>query len=93
MAEPTDFIVTLLREMRREMNDGFGRVDERFAQVDDRMAEQDKKLESIRQALKAETILGRYVVNDVDDRLDAMETKFGRIDDLERRVASLEDRN
>jgi acyl carrier protein phosphodiesterase len=92
MAEPpADFVVTLLREMRREINERFDKVDERFEKVDERFVEQDKKLEAIRQALKAETILGRYAVNDVDDRLDAMENRLSRLDDLEKRVASLED--
>lgn len=82
MAEPENFVVTLLREMRREMNDRFDAIDKRFENVGARFSEQDKKLESIRQALKAETILGRYAVADVDDRLEAIEK---RLDTLESR--------
>jgi len=74
MAEPDNLVLTLLREMRSEMNARFDSVDERFAN-------QDKQLESIRQALKAETILGPYAVADVDDRLEAIEK---RLDALEQ---------
>lgn len=73
MAEPDNLVLSLLREMRKAMDDRFDAVDARFAQ-------NDKKLEAIREALKSETIMGRYIVNGVDDRLD----------DLEKRVAAIE---
>ena len=86
MAEPDDLVLTILREMRREMS-------ERFDAVERHLGEHDKQLVAIREALKSETILGRYVVNGVDDRLDAIEGKISRLDDLERRVTSLERQN
>jgi chaperonin cofactor prefoldin len=90
MAEPDDLVLTILRELRREMKDGFEAVDRRFETVDGRFTDVNKRLDGIREALKSETILGRYVVNGVDDRLDAIEEKISRLDDLERRVTSLE---
>ena len=80
MAEPDNLVLTLLREMRRAMDDRFDQVDVRFDQVDERFAEQSKKIESIRQALQSETILGRYAVNGVDDRLDAIEKRLDMIE-------------
>lgn len=80
MAEPEDLVLTLLREMRARMDARFDAVNARFDAVDARFAEQDRKLGSIRDALKSETILGRYAVNGVDERLD----------DLEKRVTAIE---
>ncbi|MGA0532105.1 hypothetical protein [Hansschlegelia sp. KR7-227] len=82
MAEPDNLVLTLLREMRNVMDARFDAVDARFDAVDARFGEQDKKLQAIREALKSETILGRYVVNGVDDRLD----------DIERRLSAIEAR-
>ncbi|GLK78828.1 hypothetical protein [Methylopila turkensis] len=80
MAEPDNLVLTLLRELRRDMNTRFDAIDakfeSRFDGVDSRFAGQDKKLDAIREALKSETILGRYVVNGVDDRLDAIEKRL-----------------
>ncbi|GLK66657.1 hypothetical protein [Hansschlegelia plantiphila] len=75
MAEPDNLVLTLLRELRSVMDSRFDAVNTRFDAVDARFAEQDRKLEAIREALKSETILGRYVVNGVDDRLDAIEAR------------------
>ncbi len=73
MAEPDNLVLTLLRELRSVM-------DARFDAVDARFVEQDRKLEAIREALKSETILGRYVVNGVDDRLDAIERRLAAVE-------------
>ncbi|WP_020185479.1 hypothetical protein [Methylopila sp. 73B] len=76
MAEPDNLVLTLLRELRNDMNARFDAIGARFDEVDGQFAAQDKKLEAIREALKSETILGRYVVNGVDDRLEAIEKRL-----------------
>lgn len=73
MAEPDNLVLSVLREMRRD-------IDHRFDGVDEKLASQDKKIESIRQALQAETALGRYAVVGVEERLEAIEK---RLDDIE----------
>ena len=76
MAEPDNLVLTLVRELRHDMNARFDAIGARFDEVDGQFAVQDKKLEAIREALKSETILGRYVVNGVDDRLEAIEKRL-----------------
>lgn len=80
MAEPDNLVLTLLREMRRAMDERFDAVDARFDAVSALFNVQDKTLESIRQALKSETILGRYAVNGVDERLDNIEKRLDAIE-------------
>lgn len=64
MSEPDNFILKLLREIRAEMNARFdaaeARTDSRFASVEHRLDGVDKKLESVRQAMHGESMLGRY---------------------------------
>jgi len=73
MAEPDNLVLTLLRELRQDLNARFDAMDNKF---EARFDKQDRKLEAIREALKSEIILGRYVVNGVDDRLDAIEKRL-----------------
>lgn len=73
MAEQDNLVLTLLRELRHDVNARFDAMDNKF---EARFDEQDRKLEAIREALKSETILGRYVVNGVDDRLEAIEKRL-----------------
>lgn len=60
MADPEDLVPTLLREMRRDIAGRFDQVDKQFGDVRADLAEQNRKLEIMRQALKAETLFARY---------------------------------
>jgi hypothetical protein len=62
MPEPDSLVLVLLREMRAEMNERFDGVDARF----DRM---EKRLEAVRQAAFGESLMARYTVAEVEDRL------------------------
>jgi chaperonin cofactor prefoldin len=85
MVEPDNFIVALLREMRAEMNERFQtleiRMNGRFDVVDARFESMEKRLESVRQAAFGESLMARYTVAEVEDRLQ----------DIEKRLATIED--
>ncbi|MPT22913.1 MAG: hypothetical protein E2577_07785, partial [Starkeya sp.] len=49
MSEPDNFILTLLREIRAEMNEGFERLDRKLVEHDLRFEGLDKKIESLKQ--------------------------------------------
>jgi hypothetical protein len=79
----------LLREMRARMEERFGSMDGRFDSVEQKLAEHDrrfdaleKKIDVIKQAAFAESILGRYAVTEVEERLA-----------IEARLAALEGRS
>lgn len=66
MAEETqNLVLSLLREIRAKL-DGH---DKRFDAV-------DKKLDSLRQAINGESVLGRYAAAEVEERLDAIEKRL-----------------
>jgi hypothetical protein len=72
----------MLREMREEMRQGFSRVDQRFDGLDARLSAVEKVIKAQREALEAESILGRYAVREVEERLSRLEQK---VEALERR--------
>lgn len=84
MAEPDNFVLILLREMRAEMNEKFGGLESqmnvRFDAVDERFDRMEKRIDAVKQAAFGESLMARYTVAEVEDRLAA----------LERRMASLE---
>ncbi len=73
MAEPENLTHRLLREMRAEMT---GQFESLRAEV----RENTKRLESVRQMALGESVLGRYTVAEVEERLQ----------EIERRLAVLE---
>jgi chaperonin cofactor prefoldin len=82
MADPDNLVLKLLREIRSDMNARFDTVDRRFDEIDQRLESHDKRFESLRQAINGESVLGRYAVSEVDERLDAIEK---RLDAIEKR--------
>ena len=80
MAEPSDMIIPMLREMRAEIASRFDGVDARLDTVDRRLAALDAVQASYRQALTADTLLSRLLTGEFE----------GRIEELERRVRELE---
>lgn len=76
MADPENQTLHILREIRlalqgldRKTSAGFEAVDARFGKIEARLG-------NIWQALNGESILGRYAVADVDDRLAAIEKRL-----------------
>ena len=73
MAEPDNLVLVLLRDMRAEMNT-------RFDQADARAERMEKKLEAVRQAAFGESLMARYTVAEVEERLQAIEKRLERIE-------------
>ncbi|MFK8250739.1 hypothetical protein [Ancylobacter terrae] len=73
MSEPDNFILKLLREIRAEMNQRFDANDKRFDAV-------DAKLESLKQAMHGESVLGRYATAEFEDRIEAIEKRLDRLE-------------
>ncbi|MGL5362037.1 MAG: hypothetical protein ACRDBH_04105 [Bosea sp. (in: a-proteobacteria)] len=66
-------IVPLLREMRAEMKAGFGALDTRLERI-------EQRTENIRQAAFGESVMGRYMVAEVEERLEAIEKRLAAIE-------------
>ncbi|MFS8035576.1 hypothetical protein ACI7BZ_01205 [Xanthobacter sp. AM11] len=67
--EPQSPVLSLLREIGAKL-DGH---DKRFDTV-------DKKLDSLRQAINGESVLGRYAAAEVEERLDAIEKRLATLE-------------
>jgi len=82
MAEPENQTLRILRDIREMLKDSEKRAADLEKKVDRNHSELKSRLDNIRQALNGESILGRYAVAEVDERLAA----------LEKRVKALEGR-
>ena len=76
MADPEDHTLRLLREIRAAI----GAMDNK---IDRNQEELQKRIDSLRQAMLGESVLGRYATAEFDERLST----------LERRVSALEGRS
>jgi polyhydroxyalkanoate synthesis regulator phasin len=86
MPEPENHTLRLLREIRGAIGALDGKLDDKIASLDsktDRNQEDlQKRIDSLRQAMLGESVLGRYATAEFDERLSA----------LEQRVSTLESR-
>jgi hypothetical protein len=81
MAEPENQTLHILREIRtalqgldRKTTSGFEAIDARFGKVEARLG-------NIWQALNGESILGRYAVADVEQRLESLEKRLNALEE------------
>ena len=82
MSDPKDMILPLLREIREEMRTGFSGLRTGQTTLEGRMQKLEQRFDNLREALNGESILGRYAVAEVEDRLEKIEK---RLDTLEGR--------
>ena len=80
MAEPQSQILRLLRDLREAIR----AVDTKVEGVDRKLCRNHddlkKRMDNVWQALNGVSILGRYAVADVDDRLAAIEKRLDAIE-------------
>ena len=74
MAEPTDMIMPMLREMRAENLAGFERVEQRLKKLEEAQA-------SFKQALAADSLLSKLVTGEFEERIGALEAKVRELED------------
>jgi hypothetical protein len=84
MAEPDNMVLILLREIRTEMNERFSRMDGRFDGMDARFETLESKIDSVKQAAFGESVLGRYAVAEVEERLERMERRIRALEEERR---------
>jgi hypothetical protein len=76
MAEPENQTLRILREFREEFRTFRQTTDGNFAALRSRM-------DNIWQALNGESILGRYAVAEVDERLEKIEKPLSALEDAD----------
>jgi len=80
MAEPTDMIVPLLREMRAENATLHQQTRALIEALDRRPGRVEEAKTSYRQALTADTLMSKLVTGEFQERIEALEKK---VKDLE----------
>ncbi|KPF69572.1 hypothetical protein IP69_10725 [Bosea sp. AAP35] len=73
MSEPTDLTLRTLIELREVMKSGFDRMDERFTKLETR-------LESVKKAAFGESLVGRYMAAEVEERIEALEQRLAALE-------------
>ncbi|QFR32797.1 hypothetical protein [Ancylobacter sp. TS-1] len=80
MSEPDNFILKLLREIRAEIDSGRQENRARFDAHDKRFDTLDAKIESLKQAMHGESVLGRYATAEFEDRIEAIEKRLEKLE-------------
>lgn len=75
-------MLALLREIRQHLDTRFDKVESRLANLEASHSALNKRFDSVKQAAFADSLLGRYAVAEVEERLQ----------DLTRRLETLEAR-
>ena len=86
MAEPADMILPMLKEMRSDIAALRSRMEERFD-------ENDKAHKSFKNALSADTLMGRLLTGEFEERIEKLEKYGERIERLEIKVRAFEGRS
>jgi polyhydroxyalkanoate synthesis regulator phasin len=74
MADVENQTIHILRELRTAIKALDDKVDHGFADTRSRM-------ESLRQAINGESVLGRYAASEVDERLEALEQRVSKLEE------------
>jgi hypothetical protein len=81
MAEPENMVLVLLREMRADMTREFKDVKTQIREVDARLVAPDLKVDNVKQAAFGESLVGRYMAAEVEERLAAIEARLAALED------------
>jgi polyhydroxyalkanoate synthesis regulator phasin len=73
MADVENQTIHVLRELRAAIKSLDDKVDRGFADTRSRM-------ESLRQAINGESVLGRYAASEVEERLESLEDRVSKLE-------------
>jgi polyhydroxyalkanoate synthesis regulator phasin len=76
MSEPDNLVLQLLREIRAEQK----LHTKKFDGVEQAIRDANKRIDNLRNAMTGESVLGRYAVAEVEERLEALEKRLDRIE-------------
>lgn len=80
MADPTDMILPMLREMRADLVTRLDQHSVRFDLVDKRLTKIEGHIESFRHALTADTLMSKLVTGEFEERIEALEAKVRELE-------------
>ena len=79
MPEPKDLVVPMLRELRKEMREGFDDTRVQFKVVNQRLDKIEGSQKSFLNALTADTMMSKFITGDFEERIGALEKKMDQL--------------
>ena len=83
MADSIDMILPMLREMRTENAAMHEKTQRLIAALDKRLGAVESAQVSYRQALSADTLMGKLLTGEFEERIDALEKRVRDLEALE----------
>jgi hypothetical protein len=80
MAEPSDMILPLLREMRAEIAIGFSESSAEHARMSARLEKMEGPLTSFRQVFTADTLMSKLLTGEFEERIEALEQRVRELE-------------
>jgi archaellum component FlaC len=80
MAEPTDLIVPMLREMRAEIKKEFTGVKQKLDRHEVRLDRIEERQKSFSQALAGDSFMSKMLIGDWEERIEALEAKMKKLE-------------
>jgi hypothetical protein len=80
MAEPTDLIVPMLPQLRFSIEALDGKVDSRADAIEARLKSLEEHNKAVQNAQTAETLFGKLVTGEFEDRIKALELKVRELE-------------
>jgi ABC-type phosphate transport system auxiliary subunit len=80
MPEPIDVTPRILQQIQDGVSTLQAEVRRGFAEMEQRFERVDKRLDAMRQALNGESVLGRLMAGEVEERLAALEARISALE-------------
>ena len=80
MAEPTDLIVPILREIRSKIDAADDRNAKLHAETQKRLDRIEGRQKSYSQALAGDAVLSKILIGDYEERIEALEAKVKKLE-------------
>jgi hypothetical protein len=80
MAEIENQTLRVLRDIRLAIKSLEGRFDGLEGKVDNGFADVRSRMNSLRQAINGESVLGRYAASEVEERLESLEKRVSKLE-------------
>jgi hypothetical protein len=82
MADPVDMIVPMLRDLRSENAELHGQTRALVSALEKPVGAVEETLKSVRQAQTADTLLGRLLTGEFEERIEILERKVRELEGL-----------
>jgi polyhydroxyalkanoate synthesis regulator phasin len=80
MAEPTDMLMPMLREMRSENAELHAKSQKEFADVKQRLNRIEERQKSFSHALAGDSLMSKMLIGEWEERIEALEKRIKKLE-------------